>query len=136
MKNFIGLLALTLLLATNSSAKNSSSTMFKKESKTTENTLGKRHFEGSITLSGGCVIKYSIDIDFQLMPPRVNSIHGSLTLTGSCEGTQTFKASAATNEKGTITAVETDLKDKNLQTKEFKEAFIKSLNELKIFEQK
>ena len=134
MKNlFLSFIGLMLFSISDASAKNFTnvnSETNKKES------LPKRHFEGTITLSGGCKIKYSIDIDYQLIPPRVNSIHGSLTMSGNCSGTQTFRASANTNNEGTITSVETDLKGKELESEEFKDAFVKELNELNIFEKK
>lgn len=134
MKNlFIGLIATVLLSITNVNAKNIDSHRINIDN---FDGLGKRHLEGSFTLSGGCHIKYSVDIDYQLIPPRINSIHGSVTMTGNCSGTQTFRASATTNDKGQITSVETDLKDKYLQTEEFNSAFAKSLNELRIFDEK
>ncbi|MGL2965967.1 hypothetical protein [Flavobacterium sp. XGLA_31] len=135
MKNFFyGLIATVLLLATPTNAKNLPGVYTSAIG--SEDVFTKKHIEGDIKLSGGCVIHYSIDIDYQLFPPRINSIHGSITMTGPCSGTQTFKAVATTDEKGTITALETDLTDKNLQTKEFNEALMKSLNEQNIFEQK
>ncbi|MCO6174951.1 hypothetical protein NHF50_07810 [Flavobacterium sp. NRK F10] len=92
-----------------------------------------KNIKGSITLSGGCVVDYDITVDYDIIPPRVNSIHGTVTMSGNCSGTQTFRASAATDPKGKIVYVQTDLKDPVLQTGEFDDKFIDDLNNANIF---
>ncbi len=93
----------------------------------------RKHLEGSFTMSGGCHISYSIDVDYSLVPPRINSFHGSVTMSGNCSGEQTFRGSANTDAQGTITSVSTDLKGEELQSAEFNNALAKSLNEQNLF---
>lgn len=98
--------------------------------------LRKKHFAGSVTLSGGCTISYSIDIEYTIVPPSVTSIHGSLSFSGTCTGTQTFRARANTDGDGLITSIESDSKDENVQSEEFKKLLIEKLNQERIFDDK
>ena len=132
-KLFFGIMATLYLLSFNCNAKN---LQLHKKMEVADRLLKIRHFTGSITLSGGCHVSYSIDIDYSILPPGVNSIHGTLTLSGNCSGTQSFRASAVTNKKGEILSTDNNSDDEIIRSEEFKVTFAKSLNELKIFEEK
>ncbi len=92
-------------------------------------------FKGKLTLSGGCNVEYSITIDYDILPPRINSVHGTVTLSGNCTGTQTFRMSAATDDKGKVLSVNSDVKLDGLRIDEFNAAFTKELNDLNLFQQ-
>jgi hypothetical protein len=108
------------------------------EKDTITEVLKVKIIKGSITLSGGCHVDYTITVDYDIIPPRVNSIHGTVTLSGNCSGTQTFKMAANTNKKGEVLSLESDIDLKEIESEreEFNKAFIEDLNSLNLFQEK
>lgn len=97
-----------------------------------ETVLRVKTISGSITLSGGCHVKYTITVDYDIVPPRVNSIHGTVTMSGPCSGTQTFSARATLNGGNQFTSIETTLTGM-LQSPELNGAMLESLNAANLF---
>lgn len=131
MKNLFLIIIMALFLAP--STINAKNNKFDTENKS--ELLKVRTFKGSITLSGGCHISYSITIDYSLLPPAINSVHGSLTFSGSCTGTQTFRMAAKTDKDGNVLSVESDVKLEESKMEEFNSAFVKELNSLSLFKE-
>lgn len=52
--------------------------------------LKKFHIVGSYTTPQGCHYSYDLILDVGLVPPRFNSLTGTITSTGNCTGTQTI----------------------------------------------
>jgi hypothetical protein len=61
--------------------------------------LKKIHVTGTVTLSGGCVVKYDLVLDISIFPASLNGMTGTLSFSGECSLQQTVVMSA----KGTIT---------------------------------
>lgn len=95
--------------------------------------LGRYHAVGTIHLSGGCTVSYDAWIDYTLIPPGINSIHGSVTLSGSCSGSQTFRSTADVAEDKTITNVVVEFSDSILNSEEFAKALEVELNSFELF---
>lgn len=93
-----------------------------------ENLLKKKTFEGDITLSGGCHVHYVITVDYSILTLSVNSIHGTFTMSGNCSGTQSFRGTAQTDEKGNVIGFSSDAKGDELQSEEFISSMVKILD--------
>ncbi|KGO85644.1 hypothetical protein [Flavobacterium suncheonense] len=134
MKNLIyGLFTFVLFFSSSVNAKNS--IIQRQKSIITESAIKVKTIKGSITLSGGCNVNYSITIDYNIIPPSVNSIHGTVTMSGNCSGTQTFRVAAQLDPKGTITNAEV-ISDGSeiLDSKEFQAEISKALIGINITE--
>lgn len=93
----------------------------------------KAHLEGTIRLSGGCVIHYSIDVEYTIIPPAIQGVSGTLTMSGPCSGSQTFSARATTSESGTVETVTFNPSRGVLADPEFNRAFVNELNNANLF---
>ena len=95
-----------------------------------ENILPKKHFEGNITLSGGCNVHYSIDANFSWGCLCVTEIHGSFSMSGNCSGNQQFRSGfVKTDKEGVVIDFNSaEVTVRELQSEEFKKAFIEVLN--------
>lgn len=50
----------------------------------------KYHLVGTFTTPQGCTYSYDLYLDVSLIPPRFNSLTGTMTTSGNCTGTQTI----------------------------------------------
>lgn len=60
------------------------------------------HLSGNVTMSGGCVIHYEIDVNYSLIPPRLNGVSGTLTMGAGCSGSQTFSLRGSNSSTMTV----------------------------------
>lgn len=126
---FYGLLT-CLLFSTQVNAKNAA--VPGSNPTTEESVLKVKEVTGSITLSGGCKITYTLVIDYDVIPPRINSIHGTLTMSGPCSGTQTFFVTATLDNDNRFTDIKTDL-PAEYQKPRLYNAMLESLNAANLF---
>jgi len=132
MKKFL-FLSLFLLFASANLAAMETSTLPQNENEHAD-FFRKKTFSGSITLSGGCRVKYVITVDYDLFPPTINSVSGTVTLSGPCSGTQTFSARATTDERGTVTNLESDIRLESVNAGELNSRLAQEINQQHLFD--
>lgn len=119
------------------------------ETKLHKDELFKKYVYDGNYNNGSCHVHYHIEIDYSILPPRINSVHGYFKTSG-CNGTYNFRltgepaaeeheypfdSNVEVDGKGIIKNVEYGLDYTLFETEEFKKYFLETLNGLHLFKE-
>lgn len=98
------------------------------QSQTEDFFFTRKRLQGTIKLSGGCIIKYDITVEYTIIPPSFELVSGKVTFSGGpCSGTQTFGATGKFDGKQ-LSDLVIDSRDPLLNSGEFASKLTNDIN--------